>query len=219
VSIIHTGGTSWLAYKNGQGILIDAGRQPNAAGIIRRIGDLGIKVPLLFLTHTHYDHTGGAEAIRRATGAAVAVGREEADMLREGYTPVPKGTGRLGRALVGISKAVTPESRARYRPVNNDITEISETGSLDGYGFDMQVFRLGGHTAGSIGLKIGDEFFAGDVVFGVGGVIYPPFGDRPEEFQAAWKIILDSGSNAIYPGHGRPFSAYRLEKEYHQLFQ
>jgi glyoxylase-like metal-dependent hydrolase (beta-lactamase superfamily II) len=219
MNIISVDGTAWLVYEKDRGILIDAGQHPDGEKIIRRIRALGVKVPLLFLTHTHYDHTGGAEAVRQAFGSVVAVSSEEAGMLHAGYTPVPAGTGRLGRALVGALQALSPESRAHYCPIINDIIEIAESGKLEGFDFDIQVYHLGAHTSGSIGLKIGDAFFAGDVVFGFGKLIYPPFADRPAEFSDAWSTILSSGSNIIYPGHGRPVSVALLKKEYHKRFK
>jgi glyoxylase-like metal-dependent hydrolase (beta-lactamase superfamily II) len=219
MNIINAGGTAWLAYENSRGILIDAGRRPDGGDILRRIRGLGVTVPLLFLTHTHYDHTGGAETVRTATGAAVAVGMAEADMLRAGYTPMPAGTGRLGRSFARAAKTLSPESRARYCPVHGDIIAIAEDGRLPtDFGFDIQAYHLGAHTAGSVGLKVGDAFFAGDIVFGFGRTLYPPFADRPDEFFAAWQAILNSGCETIYPGHGRPVPIARLEKEYIKRF-
>ena len=66
--------------------------------------------------------------------------------------------------------------------------------------------------------EIGDDFFAGDTVFGIGSLIYPPFADHPEEFPAAWCTILDSGAKCIYPGNGKPFLAAELEKQYAKRF-
>ena len=219
MDIVRVGGTAWLAYEKGLGLLIDAGRRPDGANIIRRIRSLGVTVSLLFLTHTHYDHTGGANALREEMGVAVAADTAEEAMLRAGYTPVPAGTGRLGRFLVRIAKALSHESRAYYHPVDGEILRAGEDALPAVPGFDMQVYHLGAHTTGSVGLKIGDAFFAGDVVFGFGRFIYPPFADRPEEFPTAWRTILDSGIKVIYPGHGRPIPIARFEREYLKRFK
>ena len=217
--ITHLTGTAWLAHENGRGILIDAGKQPDGKAILDGIRALGIEVPLLFLTPTHYDHTGGAEAVRLATNAKVMVGREEVAFLQSGHTPIPAGTGRLGRSVLRLAKALGSTSRDHYRPVTEDIIEIDETIPLTNYGSDVWVYRLGAHTAGSIGLKTGDAFFAGDTVFGFGSAVYPPFADRPEEFPAAWSTILDSGVKRIYPGHGMPFPVEVLERQFRSHFE
>ena len=90
-------GTSWLVYDDGRGILIDAGLRTYERALLKKVSDLGIDIPLIFLTHTHYDHTGCAEALRKATGANVIVSEKEAAFLRSGHTPVPKGTGVFQR--------------------------------------------------------------------------------------------------------------------------
>ena len=218
MNIVHLTGTAWLAHENGRGILIDAGKQPDGKTILGCIRTLGIAVPLLFLTHTHYDHTGGAEAVRRATGAKVMVGKAEVTYLQNGHTPIPAGTGRLGRTMLGLAKALGSTSRDHYRPVTEDIIPITASDQLDGYGSDVWVYHLGAHTEGSIGLKIGDAFFAGDTVFGFGSAVYPPFADRPEELPDAWSAILSSGAKRIYPGHGKPFSVDTLNKQYKSRF-
>lgn len=218
MNIIHLGGTSWPAYENGKGILIDAGKNTNARHIIKRIRTLGLKIPLIFLTHTHYDHARGVEAVRQATGAKVVAGAEELDALKSGYTPVPAGTGRLGRFIVRIAHLLEAVSRDHYPSVREDVIAITEAGELEGFGFDLHVYRLGAHSAGSIGLKIGDAFFAGDTVFGIAGRIYPPFADLPDEFPAAWSAILGSGAKRVYPGHGKPFSITALDRQYRKRF-
>jgi glyoxylase-like metal-dependent hydrolase (beta-lactamase superfamily II) len=218
MNIVRAGGTAWLVYENGCGILIDAGSRKDGAIILRRIHSLSIAIPLLFLTHTHYDHTGGVRAVLEATGAAVAVGTAEVPMLRAGYTPVPAGTGRFGRFVVCAAKHLSHESRAHYCPIDGNILRADEDALPEVAGFDMQVYPLGAHTIGSIGLRIGNAFFAGDVVFGFGHLIYPPFADRTEEFSSAWRTILDSGATMIYPGHGRPFPIERLERAYSKRF-
>lgn len=218
MNIARLAGTSWLAYEDGRGILIDAGRDPDGGAIIKRIRRLGIDVPMLFLTHTHYDHTRGAEAVRQATGAKVIVGKEESGALRTGQTPVPAATGRLGHAVLRFAKVLNASTGDRYQPVTKDIIEITESGPLEGYGPDVRIYRLGAHTAGSIGLRIGEDFFAGDTVFGFGSAIYPPFADYPDQFPHAWSVILNSGAKRIYPGHGKPFSVDVLRKQYQSRY-
>ncbi len=219
MKIVHLAGTAWLAYEKGHGILIDAGKQPDGKDILDRIRSLNIEVTLLFLSHTHYDHTGGAESIRLATGAKVMVGSEEVIYLKSGHTPVPAETGRLGQVILTLAKTLGSTSRDHYRPVTEDIIQITESGPLDGYGSDIWVYRLGAHTVGSIGLRIGDAFFAGDTVFGFGSAIYPPFADHPQALPAAWSAILNSGAKRIYPGHGMPFSVEVLEKQWGSRFK
>ena len=208
-------GTSWLVHDGKRGIIVDAARKGQAEAIIRRIEPLGLTIPLLFLTHTHFDHAGCAAALQTYTGAKVMVGAAEADGLKQGYTPVPKGTFVVTRVISDAGHKLTPKQTEYYDAINRDIIPIDTARDLSEFGFDAQALPLGGHTAGSIGLHMGDYIFSGDTVFGVGGVLYPPFADYPDAIHTAWEKILDAGAKYICPGHGRMITREHLEKQYH----
>lgn len=215
---VRVGKTAWLALENNRGILIDAGMGCEGAGILKRIRKIGVQVPLIFLTHTHYDHAGSAEMLRNALSASVVVGEKEAEWLRNGYTPVPKGTDALGRFLSRAAQSGhQPEIREHYDPVSGDIMEAGEKDTLEAYGFSAVYIHLGGHSAGSMGLSIGDHFFAGDTVFGIGNP-YPHFADLPDDIPAAWRKIIGSGAKYVCPGHGRMIKVDALKKEYTRRF-
>jgi len=218
MEVVKLSGTAWMAYENGKAVVVDAGLKADSSTILRRIDALGLKVMLIFLTHTHYDHTGGAEAVRQATGAKVMVGEAESAFLRGGHTPVPGGTSAFSSFLSRAAHSLQSESREHYAPVTQGVAEAGEAGTLEELGLDAQYMHLGAHTTGSIGLRIGDYFFAGDTVFALGHVIYPPFADMPEEIPAAWRKIIASGAKYICPGHGRMISVERLKKEYTKKF-
>jgi len=52
-----------------EGLVIDPGDE--VMRIVREISHLGLNIKYIFLTHGHFDHTGGAEQLRRITGAPV----------------------------------------------------------------------------------------------------------------------------------------------------
>lgn len=218
MNILRVKGTAWLAYRGDTGVLIDTGLRRNAKQIIKKIETLGIKVPIIFLTHTHYDHVGNAEELRLALGAKVVVGEKEAECLRTGHTPVPKGTLAITRLISRAGHDIDAKRREYYKPVKEDIVEINEQQPLNEYGIDGTAYPLGGHSVGSIGLRINEHFFSGDNVFGILGAIYPVFADYEDEMQAAWKIILDSGAEKIYPGHGHIISGETLKRRYNARY-
>ena len=212
-------GTSWLVYDNGRGILIDTGLRTHEKAMLKKVDALGIDIPLIFLTHTHYDHTGCAEVLRKVTGAQVIVSAKEAGYLRSGHTPVPKGTGFFSNALSRVAHALQSKKRESYMPVEQDIIEIVGERTLEEYDFDARVIPLGAHTDGSIGLHIGDCFFAGDTVFGIGNIVYPMFANYPEQIQGVWQKILGIGAQSICPGHGRMLNAAVLKRHYKRQFR
>ncbi|MCX7805702.1 MAG: MBL fold metallo-hydrolase [Planctomycetota bacterium] len=78
----------YLLDSGGEYALVDAGTGESASDILEAIGRLGRgaagRVRYIFLTHLHADHSGGAAALREATGAKVAVHADGADILRRG---------------------------------------------------------------------------------------------------------------------------------------
>lgn len=80
-------------------ILIDGAVPESAPQILANIRALGFRpedVKLILNSHTHYDHAGGIEALRRATGAEVAASDASArDLERGGPGPSDPQLGTL----------------------------------------------------------------------------------------------------------------------------
>jgi glyoxylase-like metal-dependent hydrolase (beta-lactamase superfamily II) len=219
MNVLRLLGTAWLVHDDERGIIVDAARKGHANALIKRIEPLGLTIPLLFLTHTHYDHTGCAHALQEYTGAKVIAGAAEADYLRKGYTPVPKGTFVFSRLISDAGHKVVSKQTEYYDAVTQGIVSVDAVRDLVEFGFNAKVIPLGAHTAGSIGLHIGDYFFAGDTVFGIGGMLYPPFADCPEEIRTAWEKIISSEAKYICPGHGRMITREQLKKQYNLRYK
>ena len=58
----------YLLSDAGEAVLVDPGE---ATPALKRLQTLGLHLRSVLLTHRHADHTGGADALRRATGCAV----------------------------------------------------------------------------------------------------------------------------------------------------
>jgi glyoxylase-like metal-dependent hydrolase (beta-lactamase superfamily II) len=84
----------YVIYDKEQGkcFVIDPGY--NGEKYLKIIEDLGLALKGILLTHHHYDHVGGVEKIREATGCPVCIHRADADLykkradilLEDGYT-------------------------------------------------------------------------------------------------------------------------------------
>lgn len=77
-------GNTWVGsylLDTGEGLaLIDCGMPQTVYLIFESIRKLGFDphdIRMILLTHAHYDHAGGAEAIRRYTGAELYLGKED----------------------------------------------------------------------------------------------------------------------------------------------
>lgn len=206
-------GTAWIAHENGVGVLIDGGLKARSGMIRKKIDALKIDLRYILMTHTHYDHMGCVEAVRKATGAKVVVGAGEAECLRQGYTSVPRGTNAIFRMIGNAGHDVDSKHIEHYAPVTRDIIEIGEQLTIPFGETGIIAVPLGGHSAGSVGYIIGEHIFVGDVVFGIAHIIYPWFADFEEDIEAAWGRILGSGAKYIYPGHGRRLRMDYLRKK------
>lgn len=218
MDVVRLVGTSWLVHDGHRGIVVDAGRKRRIGIFERRLRPLGLELPLLLLTHTHFDHAGSARALCGYTGAAVVVGAAEADGLRQGYAPIPKGMRVWSRVVAAVGRSLLPKQTEHYEPVTERVVAVDAARDLAEYGFDARVIPLGAHTKGSIGLLIGGWFFAGDTVYGIGGALFPPFADCPEGIGTAWETILRTDAAYICPGHGPVIPREKLRKKYEKLF-
>ncbi len=134
--------TAYLVVSDDTAMLVDAASESITPKVLAKLDELKVKLQLIVLTHYHYDHVGAADALRKATGAPVAIHQLDADNLRRG--------GRL---------AVTPKSlRGRFlapfvtrgdRPSVTPDLEFGDSEDLQQYGGFGHTFLTPGHTAGS----------------------------------------------------------------------
>jgi glyoxylase-like metal-dependent hydrolase (beta-lactamase superfamily II) len=81
----------YLVVSAGQAALIDAGTGGGTDRILRNLKLAGVtpeSLKYLFLTHCHYDHTGGAGDIRKQTGCKIVAHEADARYLEAGDSEV-----------------------------------------------------------------------------------------------------------------------------------
>jgi len=170
-------------------IIVDTGTGAYADTVIGEISKL---VPLrkigrIVLTHSHYDHIGGAAEFQKATGSRIYLHEEEAGRIMEGdYSLTLSDT--FGDKL---GKLDIEPLRAGQR---------LKTGSSE-----LEVIHTPGHSPGSIVLlgRKSSSAVVGDTVFCDGGVGRwdLPGGDL-QKLLSSLKSILNLGLKNMYPGHG-----------------
>lgn len=211
---LHVGFTSPVVIASGdQYILVDAGVQGKMNEFMQQFKLHGIdptKIILIILTHTHYDHTGNLEELKALSGAQVIVNQREAEWLRTGLMPIPRGTHFFSKIIVALGDFFMP-GYASPRPFDADIF-IDERLDLAPWGFDAEIIHTPGHTEGSQSVIVGTKAITGDCFFNVKGIIFPPFADDPKLLLSTWQRFFEMGIETIYPGHGPSFNVEKAKE-------
>lgn len=181
---------------SGQAVLVDAGF-PNSDSIDSRLDYLkaigGPRVEMIIVTHHHFDHAGGANRLREATGAHIAMHPEEERLLRGTLARPPRDGGPQQHYIRQEVAKITVD-----RPLADG--DVIRVGRLA-----LRVLHTPGHSAGHVCAFLEEErvLFSGDNVLGLGttAIPPPPDGDMARYIESLERMkALDAA--LICPGHG-----------------
>jgi glyoxylase-like metal-dependent hydrolase (beta-lactamase superfamily II) len=197
-SIPGVRGAHAYLHRSDEGLaIIDPGYTGSFKAVLRFVEeqDLG-QVDWVILTHHHIDHAGAAFALCQATGARLAVHRDDAPYLRGGRP-------RNRMTLWGMAERL-PARLARY-VVSTAAGEsrLLEDGDVIA---GLTVLHGPGHTPGSICLYSGSEsaLFLGDVLNNERGLRTPPWtvNDSHRRARLAPQRLEGLRFEQAYFGHG-----------------
>ncbi len=169
-------------------------------------------VVAVVLTHHHPDHVGSAARIGREAGAAVFAPGGDAEGIRTGKVPVPRGIvpnlwrpevlRYMAHSLRNGGTRVTPVSQLQTYAGN-------ETLDIPG---NLRAIHTPGHSPGHCVLLSEERgvLFAGDAIgtMGLGGrrgPRVPPFNEDHSEARESLSLIEKLAAETIVVGHGKPF--------------
>lgn len=170
-------------------LLVDVGTEHNIGRIIKSISKEGglDKVKQVLMTHTHYDHAGGAAKISELTKAQILVH--------------PLEGRRISRGDMSVAQACFSESINKFEWSPVDEGEMIDIGDAR-----LKVLHLPGHSEGSLGLwdEESGSLITGDTVFADGGIgRYDLPSGNFGELKNSIERISELGVKNLYPGHGR----------------
>ena len=165
-------------------VLVDSGLDDDAGLLKSQMTALGLdwkRVRAILLTHVHGDHSGGAEALRAATGAKVYAGAGDAQVLKDGQS----------RAAF-FSTFFMPDHNPH--PTTVDVA-LEGDKTLTFGDVRIQALAMPGHTPGSVCYLLERKnlrvLFAGDVIMMLRGDEKP----RTEIPQTAWHLFCLPGAS------------------------
>jgi glyoxylase-like metal-dependent hydrolase (beta-lactamase superfamily II) len=169
-----------------KGMIIDPGA--DAKDILNTVGDLGLSIVLIVVTHNHIDHVGALRQVKESTGADYAV--HEADA----QSTMPASFGRMLESVMGESSKPPPEPDRLLR--DDDVLEVGD--------LNFTVLHTPGHTPGGISLLGDGVVFSGDTLFNFGvGRTDMPGGDHETLMDSIiTKLMTLPDDIIVYPGHG-----------------
>jgi glyoxylase-like metal-dependent hydrolase (beta-lactamase superfamily II) len=183
----------YLVCSENEAALIDAGTGKGVNRLIGNINKTGVDlsfIKYLFLTHCHYDHTGGAEKLRELTGCRIAAHELDAEYIENGDSDV------TAASWYG----------SYMEPVKIDIKVSGNSRDFRIGGLDLHFFHTPGHSPGSSVLTVrSDEQL---VLFGqdVHGPLNDMLLSSRQDYKASLAFMLSIEADILCEGH---FGVYK----------
>ena len=160
----------------------------------------GSSLQAILLTHGHFDHIGGVNAIKDVTGAPILIHSLDAPMLAD--------PGMNGSYMIGM--AISSYEPSGFLSEGEDVL-FGES--------KLGVMQTPGHTKGGVSFVSDGEFIiAGDTLFKLSvGRWDLPGGDYTVLMKTLKDVFYDlTDSTKVYPGHGET-TTIGFEKKYNQF--
>ncbi len=187
MSVGELGANCYIVYQEGEALIFDPGGEPEK--IIAFIDEHQLVPQAILLTHAHFDHIGGVDALRKHYQIDVYLHEAEAHWLTDP---------NLNRSTAFTRQEVKTD------PPEHLLTP----GTLTLGSFTFEVIHTPGHSPGSVSFNFieDDIIISGDVLFkfGVGRTDLPGGSFKQLANVIQTKLYTLDPTYIVYPGHGSP---------------
>jgi len=200
----HPSDCNVYAVETGEGIvLIDSGTGLSTEDILKHLGAYGFRpeeITHIFLTHLHADHSGGAAALKRITGAKIVVLEQAAGVLELGCEEAIE----LPRAR----EAGFYPKDYRWEACQADV-KIQDRDSMRIGKYQFRAFHTPGHSAFDTCFYLTGQhsamLFSGDTVMYGGKISMLNTADFSlGQLAASMETLSRLEVTRLFPGHGQP---------------
>jgi glyoxylase-like metal-dependent hydrolase (beta-lactamase superfamily II) len=181
-------GAIYLIALPGHAALVDAGCGDGLDMLLANIESLGVQpqtIEYLLLTHCHFDHTGGAAALRRRLGCRVLAHELDAPYIERGDAEVTAASW-YGTGL---------------EPCPVDVRLSGETNTIVLGGRSIVARHMPGHSPGSLVFEL--QSCGRQVLFAqdVHGPLHPSLLSDRGDYQASLRRLRDLDADILCEGH------------------
>jgi glyoxylase-like metal-dependent hydrolase (beta-lactamase superfamily II) len=172
-------------------VLVDAGTELQGQAVVEELRAAGVTPAFVLVTHADFDHSGGADTVREATGAPVVAPAAERPLL----------TGETRRRLL-VRTMIRAVNRGRSPRMPTVDRWISDGEVVAG----IEAIATPGHTPGHTAYRLGTTLLAGDAVI-TGETFREPvamFCVDVEEARRSIERLATLELDLAVSGHGRP---------------
>ncbi|MBR6099374.1 MBL fold metallo-hydrolase [bacterium] len=183
-----------------EAILIDC--SDYCEDILNDVEKENLNVKYILLTHGHFDHVMGVNAMKRTLNAQVVLHKNDSVLV--------ENINEFGNIFLGLPQLEIPQ--VDFYVKEGDVLQFGNE--------EVRVIYTPGHTEGGVCYKIGDKLFCGDTLFRGSYGRTDLFGGDFDKIKASLNdIILKLDDNIVaYPGHGDE-TTIKYEKVYNDIMR
>ena len=193
----------YLIQFGGHAALVDAGCGEATERLFKNIQDCGIEpqqMEYLLITHCHFDHTGGASAVKKELQCKTVAHELDAQYLEQGDNTV----------------TAAEWYGATIQPFTIDIKLSDPEEDINIGGRIIRAIHTSGHSPGSVVYVMESEGYKVLFAQDVHGPLDPSLLSDREDYMRSLKLLLSLEADILCEGH---FGVYKGKKDVEQFIR